>query len=351
MRVLAQPAFKDRNDNPYTWLLYSHMAGLGVDVDEFSPRRLLQNNYLIWHRHWPERNLNDTNVLRAIAKTQALLLLMQRVRLRRVKIVWSIHNLSAHERLYPQLEAWFWKAFIRQLDGYISLSKSSMEAAQQRFPELRNLPGFVIPHGHYRAEYPADISSQTARALLGIPPAAKVLLFFGKIRPYKNAPELIKAFRQFPDLNTRLYVVGSPEFPTLAEAIEKEAALDRRVQIYLDFIPKDKAQIYFHAADLVILPYSEILNSGSALLALSFNRPILVPLRGSLAELQSQVGEEWVRTYAGEINSLQIEAALKWASSTPRPAQAPLGPFDWKELAHRTIDAYHAIATRKENRL
>ena len=351
MRVLAQPAFKDRNDNPYTWLLYTHMAALGVDVDEFSPRRLLQNNYIIWHRHWPERNLNDTNVLRAIAKTQALLLLMKSVRSRGVKIVWSVHNLSAHERLYPQLEAWFWKAFIRQLDGYISLSKSSMEAAQQRFPELRKLPGFVIYHGHYRAEYPADISSQAARASLGISPAAKVLLFFGKIRPYKNAPELIKAFRQFPDPNSRLYIVDSPEFPTLAEAIKQEAALDTRVHIYLDFISKDKAQIYFHAADLVILPYSEILNSGSALLALSFNRPILVPLRGSLAELQYQVGEEWVRTYAGEINSLQIEAALKWALSTPRPAQAPLGAFDWKELAHRTIDAYHAIAARKGNRL
>jgi beta-1,4-mannosyltransferase len=39
------------------------------------------------------------------------------------------------------------------------------------------------------------------------------------------------------------------------------------------------------AADLIALPYKEILNSGSAILALSFDRPILVPAAGALAEL------------------------------------------------------------------
>lgn len=344
MRIIAEPAFKNRVYNPYNWLLYTSMKNLGVYVDEFSPFQLLRNQYRIWHLHWPELPLNEKNIVKAIVKTQALILQMDWARLRGVKTIWTAHNLSAHERFHPKLEAWFWNAFIHRLDGYISLSKAGMEAAQERFSKLKNLPGFVIPHGHYREEYEDSVSSQEARASLEIPPSTKMLLFFGRIRPYKNAIQLIKAFRQLSQPDTVLYIVGRPEFPSLVEVLEKEAALDRRVRLYLDFIPKDKAQVYFRAADLVILPYREILNSGSALLALSFDRPVLVPLRGAFGELQAQVGEDWVRTYTGDLVASQIEASLEWALNTPRPQQTPLDALDWKELAQRTIDAYNAIA-------
>lgn len=344
MRILAQPAFMTRDINPYPWLLYTHMAALGVHVHEFTPDQLLRNKYAIWHRHWPEWHLSDTNVIRAIAKTQTLLYLMDYARSRGVKTVWTIHNFSTHERLYPKLEDWFWKSFTRRLDGYISLSKIAKEAAQERFPELKNLPGFVISHGDYRSEYPNYLSSQEARALLGISPSAKVLLFFGQIRSYKNVPELIRTFRKFRHSEVVLYIVGRPDSPRLAEAIKTEAALDLRVQLQLNFIPKDKVQVYLRAADLVVLTYREILNSGSALLALSFDRPILVPLQGALGELQAQVGQDWVRTYAGEIAPAYIEEALEWALNTPRPIQALLDTLNWKELAKQTVDAYRAIA-------
>ncbi len=344
MHILARPAFKNKTDNPYNWLLYTYMKDLGVDIDESSPQKLIFNRYAIWHIHWPDLLLNNQNQVKAFIKIQALLAQMDWARYQGVKTVWTIHNLATHEQFYPKLEAWFWQAFIRRLDGYISLSKAGMEAAKKRFMHLRNIPGFVVPHGHYRGEYLDDVSSQQARALLEIPDSAKVLLFFGKIRSYKNAPQLIRAFRQFSDPNTILYIVGRPEFPVLEQEIKTEAALDSRVQLHLDFVPKEKAQVFFRAADLVVLPYREILNSGSALLALSFNCPILVPLRGALGELQTQVGKEWVHTYTGDILPLQIEAALEWALNTPRAKQAPLDAWDWKELAQQTIHAYKAIA-------
>ena len=346
MRILARPAFKDRHKNPYTWLLYSHIKDLGTDVEQDSPLRLLQNNYAIWHLHWPENGLNKENKVNAFARTQALLLQIDWARRRNVKIVWTVHNLGAHEQLHPKLEAWFWNAFIQRLDGYIALSKVAMETAQERFFGLKNLPGFVIPHGHYRGEYPDHMTSQEARASLGIPPLSKVLLFCGQIRPYKNLLQLIHAFRQLPDLEGVLYIAGRPHPPAFIELLETEAALDPRVQLHPSFIPKDKVQVYLRAADLVILPYREILNSGSALLALSFDRPILVPRKGSLSELQAQVGEEWVRTYDGEITPLQIEEALEWALSTSRSKQAPLEAFGWKELSQRTIDVYKTVMTK-----
>jgi beta-1,4-mannosyltransferase len=133
----------------------------------------------------------------------------------------------------------------------------------------------------------------------------------------------------------------------LADAISHETASDNRVRTYLDFIPQDQAQLYFRAADLVVLPYREILNSGSALLALSFDCPILVPLRGTLGELQAQVGKDWVRAYTGEMTAAHIEDAMHWALNTPRPHQAPLQALDWQELAQQTVHAYKFVADIK----
>ena len=74
--------------------------------------------------------------------------------------------------------------------------------------------------------------------------------------------------------------------------------------------------MYLPATDLVVLPYRDILNSGSAVLALSFDRPVLVPRRGSLGDLQNHVGRQWVRTYEGDIGAAELEAA-----SRPGPRQ------------------------------
>src|SRR5690606_36127483 len=74
---------------------------------------------------------------------------------------------------------------------------------------------------------------------------------------------------------------------------------------------------YFRAADLVVLPYREILNSGTALLALSFDRPVLLPEAGAGDELTRRVGSEWVCTYEHELSATDIERGLAMGSALP----------------------------------
>ena len=347
MQVLAWPR---KSSNPYTSLIYNQMSTWGVKVDEFSILKLWQNRYTIWHIHWPERVLNDSNPIKAIAKTITFWLLVNLARTRGTKIVWTVHNLAAHEGFYPRIEEWFWRVFTHKLDGYISLSKTGLETAQKRFFALNNLPGFVIPHSHYRGEYLNNISSGDARAKLGIPHSAKILLAFGKIRAYKNLPELIRIFRQLKDPHAQLYIVGNCHYPTLKATIEQEADGVEGVKLQWGFVPQEQAQLYFQAADLVVAPYRQILNSGTALLALSFNRPILVPQLGSMGELQTQVGEEWVHTYKGKLTVFTLEKALDWALQTSRPAQAPLEAFDPQYLAQKTLDAYCTFTNISEKK-
>jgi glycosyltransferase involved in cell wall biosynthesis len=216
-------------------------------------------------------------------------------------------------------------------------------AAQESFPHLRSLPGFVVPHGHYRQADPQTVTRESARQQLGIELDVNVILSFGRIRTYKNVPHLVRTFGQLSDPRTQLVIAGLPEAIVADELQEFQAKGDTRIHWHLDFIPEAMTSVYFQAADLVVLPYREILNSGGALLALSQNRPVLVPDKGSLGELQARVGHEWVRTYTGELSSAELQAALGWAQNTPRAQVAPLEAFDWQEIARLTVAAYQSL--------
>ena len=141
------------------------------------------------------------------------------------------------------------------------------------------------------------------------------MLFFGQIRPYKNIPELIKVFSRLQRTDARLLIVGGVSNDRLEREV-REAASDERVLLRLGPIPDDQLHRYLAAATLVVLPYREILNSGSALLTLTHARPLLVPDRGAMAELQSRVGPDWARLFAPPLNPDHLHAALSWAASS-----------------------------------
>lgn len=342
MRILAQPFLKG-NNNPYTYRLYSSVEQLGHSVDHTTLKTLLKGKYDIWHRHWPEITLSDKNLPRAILKTLVFLFFMDVLRLKGAKNIWTIHNLETHEKLYPRLEKLFWKLFIPRLDGYISLSEAGQVGALKKFPKLKNVPGFIVPHAHYRGEYPDTITRQEARERLGVEPHHKVFLMLGNLRPYKNALALIRMFKSLPDPNYRLFIGGKAFFPELRNEIQQAAANDPRISLYLDYVPVEDVQVYLRAADLMVLPYTEILNSGSALLSLSFDCPVLVTRKGAMAELQNSVGKEWVHTFEGELTTSVLEGGMRWALMTRRLTSAPLHGLEDEAIAQKTVDAYEYI--------
>lgn len=336
MRVLAWPIDPL---NPYTKELYSAM-GPDVCVDEFSAARLI-HRYGIWHVHWPEALLNIRRPALAALKISGFLAMIDLVRMRGGKIIWTVHNLKAHDALHPVLEERFWRRFIPRVDGVISLSETGLAMAQEKFSRLRNLPAAVIPHGHYRDQYPP--CGEDARAAFGIPAGARVILFFGELRPYKNVDALVRAFRNAGDANAILIVAGRAKDPSQAEALRNEAAGDSRIRLHLEFIAREQVAKYFAAADMVVLPYRQILNSGAALLALSFSRPVLVPDLGSMGNLKDDFGPEWVQTFSGDIDSPTLESALSWAA-LPRTSLCPMPEtYRWESIRSRTLRFYSEV--------
>lgn len=329
--------------NPYTESLYASMKTFGADVTEFSTWGLLRTAPSIWHLHWPDHVVNRPSALQAVIRAAALLTLATLARVRGCKVVWTVHNLHSHERRHPGLEDWFWRHFVRRVDGYISLSRRGKELVLGRFPELGRVPGFVVPLGHYRDIYPHGVSRQDARATLGIPQDTLVIGYVGRILTYKNVPHLVRTYRGMDVPRSVLLVAGEPVSPEVGQAVLSAADGDRRVRLMLQHVPAEALQVYFGASDLVVFPYRDILNSSSALLALSFDRPVLVPRLGSMAELRECVGEDWVATYEGELTPSALRQAVEWATATPRERCLALDRLAWPEIARHTLDAYREV--------
>jgi glycosyltransferase involved in cell wall biosynthesis len=173
-------------------------------------------------------------------------------------------------------------------------------------------------------------------------------MFFGAVRAYKNVAGLVQAFRRVKAPDAILYIVGQPNSAILAREIQEEASQDSRVRIKFEFVePKDTAT-YLDTANLVVLPYRDVLNSGSALLSLSCSRPILVPNLGSMSELQKEFGEDWVRTFNGPLNENILEHGLEWAA-WPRPSVCPMPEkYEWKSIGERTVKFYGDVVDGSE---
>lgn len=342
LRVLAWPI--DPN-NPYTALLHANM-GQNVMVEEFSVPNLC-HRHDIWHVHWPDALLNIRNPALAWAKLTAFLAMIDWIRLRGGKIVWTVHNLKAHDGLHPGLEAMFYRRFIPRVDGVISLSETALRMAFEKFGRLRSLPAAIIRHGHYRNTY-AQCATD-AKSALGISDGKRVILFFGEVRGYKNVDLLVRAFREVQDNRVLLLIAGRPKNAALGLHIAKEAARDSRVRLQLSYIDAARVSQYFGAADLVVLPYRNILNSGAALLALSFSRPVLVADFGSMSELRADFGDDWIRTFPGEIAASKLESALEWAGR-PRPLQCPMPQnYLWETIRSQTLHFYRRVTSNHQH--
>lgn len=342
---MAWPAFANRLENPYNALLYSALRDLNVNVVEFSVQRLLFGPRAdILHVHWAPTNKIRGGKRSLVKRTSAQMLwLLSAARRRGMKVVWTAHNVSAHDKPeHPDLEKKYWPMIADQLSAVISLSKAGTKILRDRHPALATVPAFVSSHGSYRGAYPRDLGRDKARDALGIPAGAKVLSFVGQVRPYKNLPSLLRAFSKLEDPSAVLLIAGKLKLDDHTAEFEELVRDDARVRVFREFVPADKLQLYIEASDLVVLPFRETLNSGSAILGLSFDRPVVVPGHDSLAELARQIGGDWIMTYDGDLTSEILVRSLH-RSLSMRGAVAPLESLEWPLIARQTRDIYRSL--------
>jgi beta-1,4-mannosyltransferase len=353
LTVEAEPAFRTRHANPYNARLYTAVHDQGVPVRDLSYLRLLINPPAVVHLHWPDLTfLSGPRRWRHVARLALFFGALRIARLTGTRLVWTVHNLDSHEeRSTTRIRAAHRRLLLKNVDAFLSLTEDGLDAARRAYPELRDIPGYVTPHGHYRLDYDLTRERAEARRMLNLPQQSRLLVSAGAIRPYKNIPQLIRSFREREDADSILVIAGKPASPALREEIERAAGDDPRVILDLAFLSNENMALWLRAADLVVLPYHSIQNSGSAILALSAERPVLVPDLGAMRELAEQIGHDWVRLYSGEFRVETLDDAIHWLDTEPRPSAPDLLPLSWDAIASQTIEAYRAVVRMPRARI
>jgi glycosyltransferase involved in cell wall biosynthesis len=205
----------------------------------------------------------------------------------------------------------------------------------------------VIPHGVFEhlaagaARGDADASVEPARAAAPFQTDKPVVLCFGLMRPYKGIDLLLEAWRGIED--AELWIAGAPRM----DIASLRAAAPPGVRFVPRFIGDDELPAYFRRADVVVLPYREIDQSGVLFTALAFGKPLLLSDVGGFPEIAAKGAARMFR--AGDPSALR--AALRAlldderarAELAARARELAHGEYSWAAVGRRTIALYEQL--------
>jgi glycosyltransferase involved in cell wall biosynthesis len=219
-------------------------------------------------------------------------LLMLYYKLLRKKIVLTAHNVNSGRR--DSRDSALNRLTLRiqyQLADHIFVHTEQMKG------ELRDGFGVgsdnitVIPFGINNAVPNTDLAPSEAKRRLGIGEDEHTVLFFGAIRPYKGLEYLVEAFQQIGSKRGgyRLIIAGEPKkgseeyFETVRQKVRTTSNVRQIIQRY-EYVPDSETELYLKAADVMVLPYKQIFQSGVLFLAYSFGLPVVASDVGSFRE-------------------------------------------------------------------
>lgn len=199
----------------------------------------------------------------------------------KIKVVWTMHNISPHDSNQIDLNKLVQQKFINQCKWVRVFSQSTIEKLKNIYSidDMKKI--IAVPEGSYVNYYQNNISKKDAQKQLKIK-NGKIFLYIGTIKPYKGILSLIKSLSELNDKNIKLIIAGKVINKLYLDKINQSIKNKKTIILINKFIDPDDLQIYFNASDAVVLPFNNIENSGSAILAMGFKKTIIAPKIGVL---------------------------------------------------------------------
>lgn len=350
MKIMAFP----RDPNPYQRLLACELERLGARVSylgRLTPSHTLNLLLLpaetaarrmagaqVVHLHWvfgfglPGADLFP--VLRRVSQAWFCLWLAT-VRMLGLRVVWTAHNVMPHSQVFAN-DAAARRLLVRHCDLVIAHTPAALDglAALGAAPS-RSL---VVRHG------PMGLAAATALRIPGSDDGPREFLFFGKVAGYKGVEELLAAFADLQEgTPARLTVAGHCADADLRGRLARAG----NVRLRLAHVPEQDLAGLLAGADVVVLPFREVTTSGSAELALSHARPLIVPDLPALASLPAGAVLRYdrsVRGLAAAIAELANADSSRLAAMSAAAA-AYSEQVSWSDIARATLSALESVTS------
>jgi D-inositol-3-phosphate glycosyltransferase len=212
----------------------------------------------------------------------------------------------------------------------------------------------VVRHGINNVVHKNTVRRDEAKAILGLSPENKTLLFFGHVKPYKGLEYLVDALDMlvrngFPEV--RLVLAGevashATYWNFLMNQIEA-ARLRDYVLLKIGFVLDDQIEQLFKAADCLVLPYRYSTQSGPLFIAYAYGLPVIAADIGSFSE-DIKVGQTGFLFRAEDARDLcrtikafyQSELYSKLDHYTGQITRFAKANYSWDEIGRSTFGVY-----------
>jgi glycosyltransferase involved in cell wall biosynthesis len=307
MKIVSYPKAKN---TPYQELIYSQKIfhgdkityllsrkQYGLEVIFFIPalihHRLL--GYKVFHLHWIHtfkiynRHWQNNFSLRLLYLHYLVCIFF--IKFLGYKLVWTAHDIAQHSQVFLDDKKMVQK-LAEACDAIIGHTQNTFKELTEISP-YTGCAKIIIPHGNYLDVYPNTEKLNDARKKLNLQEKEFVFLFFGNIQKYKGIIPLLDAYKIISsEDNARLMIAGTLVEIELRNPVE-ELLVSNKIKFFPTRVEDRDIQIYFNASDIVVLPFKSITTSGSAILALSFGKAVIVPNIGDLMYLPDTVAYKY----------------------------------------------------------
>lgn len=350
-RVAVFPAY---SDNPYITLLTLAARARGYRFADSTSLEALERDCATLgrgdavHLHWTspivQRAETADEAASRLARFRAA---VDGASSRGAAVIWTLHNLLPHDVRHEAVELELCRYLADRADLLHGMTPDVVQEAAP-FYALDESKLVVIPHPSYQGVYPGQLSRREARVALGLADDDHAVLFFGQMRPYKGLSALVdavaKAQSDGVDSQRRLVLLlAGRTSPDDRLTLEEQLPPGVRAIRHHSHVDDTDVQNWFRAADVAVLPYRRVLNSGTLHLAATFGVPVILP---DEPHLRRSFGDEtWISWFdpSDPVHSIARLLGQHGGSAVPNPAAVDfshrLAPYPLSERYAELLDS------------
>jgi D-inositol-3-phosphate glycosyltransferase len=191
------------------------------------------------------------------------------------RIVGTIHDVES----FVGGGSVFWKNLIISLiDHFVVHNNYSYNEVLKKFKISKNKL-FVVPHGNFSG-FVVNYSKEYSRRILKLKDNEKIILFFGQIKKVKGLDVLISSVSKIKNYNNKFKVLVAGKYwkndGFFYDQMIRESNLVDYFRFDIGYVPDSEVPYYYSAADIIVLPYKEIFQSGVLIMSMGYSRPVVV---------------------------------------------------------------------------
>jgi beta-1,4-mannosyltransferase len=269
------------------------------------------------------------------------LVILPVVRLRRIRLVWTCHEWSAHENDRKNFTPWLNRIICRNADHVIVHNREMRERVLLECRSIGRNRVSIVPHGDLFPYYRRFIKKKQIQN-----PHNDNFIFasIGYMRRNKGTDIVIKAFCSLLGDKLSLRVIGNCLDPIYRAELIALSVHDARITLEFRDLSDDELTAQHLEADAIVFGFRECPTSGSVITAMSLGLPVIAPRIGHLLDLlHEDVG--W--SFDPHEKEIGLAAAMQAAAADRdqcrnkgRAAASQMAAESWELIGKRMVEIY-----------